>query len=82
MKDSKKELNQRIHELSDVIDNLCYEMDNLRDTYCELNNVSTSIIVSNGINNIKHFKEKLTDRGLNSSELEEFIDEYMKFYNE
>lgn len=82
MEDSKKELNQRIHELSDVIDNLCYEMENLRDTYYELNNVSTSIIVSNGINNIKHFKEKLTDRGLNNSELEEFIDEYMKFYNE
>ncbi len=81
MEDIKEELKKKLYELSNVVDDLCYEMDNLRDTYCELENISISITSSNGINNVNHFKEKLTDRGLNNSELEEFIDEYMKFYN-
>lgn len=81
MEGSKEELKKKVFELSNGIDNLCYEMDNLRDTYCELENISKSIVASNGINNVKYFKEKLTDRGLNNPQLEEFIDEYIKFYN-
>lgn len=81
MEDSKEQLKKKLYELSNVVDDLCYEIDNLRDTYCELEDISISITSSNGINNVNHFKEKLIDRGLNNSELENFIDEYMKFYN-
>lgn len=79
---NNEELKKKLYDLFNGIDNLYYEMDKLRDTYYKLESLSKEIISSNGINDVNHFKEKLTDRGLNNSELENFIDEYIKSNNE
>ena len=57
--------------------------DELIDARNEITNVYTSIfdMKKNSIINIGLFKLKLQEEGLLTKELEEFIDNYMKFYN-
>lgn len=57
--------------------------DELIDARNEITNVYTSIfdMKKNSIINISLFKLKMQEEGLLTKELEEFIDNYMKFYN-
>lgn len=57
--------------------------DELIDARNEITNVYTSIfdMKKNSIISIGLFKLKLQEEGLLTKELEEFIDNYLKFYN-
>ena len=76
-----EELKKKIFELSDAIDSLRWNFEEVEDTFNEVQNISNEITPQDGIKDIKNFKEKFTIRELNNFELENFIDEYVKFYN-
>ena len=62
------------------------ELDGLSDCYTELENEYADIVNNSDrvdrINNIEHFKWKLSIDNLLTPELSDFIDYYLKFHNE
>lgn len=74
--DIKKKINQVEDYLCDVGLDLEYareELNRLYDTIEEKSN--------NGIKDINNFKRELKREGLYSEKLDDFIEEYMKYYN-
>lgn len=74
--DIKKKINQVEDYLYDVGVDLEYAKDELNNLYKLLEEKST-----NGIKDINNFKRELKRDGLYSDKLEEFIEQYMNYYN-
>ena len=59
--------------------------DNLSDLYCEMENKYADLVNNidsgNSITNIENFKWKLNVNGLLTPELKEFIECYVRYYN-
>ena len=72
----RKKMNEVEDSLYDVGLDLEYAKDELRDLYNLLEEKST-----NGIKDIDNFKRELKRDGLYSEKLEEFIEQYMIYYN-
>jgi hypothetical protein len=74
--DIKKKINQVEDYLYDIGLDLEYAKDELNNLYELLKEKST-----NGIKDINNFKRELKRDGLYSDKLEEFIEQYMNYYN-
>lgn len=74
--DIKKKINQIEDYLCDVGLDLEYARDELNTLYDTLEEKSNS-----GIKDINNFKRELKRDGLYSEKLEEFIEQYMIYYN-
>lgn len=75
-KDIKMKINEVENYLYDVGLDLEYAKDELNNLYKLLEEKST-----NGIKDINNFKRELKRDGLYSDKLEEFIEQYMNYYN-
>lgn len=76
MRDIKKKIDEVENYLYDVGLDLEYAKDELNNLYNLLEEKST-----NGIKDINNFKRELKRDGLYSNKLEEFIEQYMNYYN-
>ena len=74
--DIKKEINQVEDYLCDVGLDLEYARDELNRLYDTIEGKS-----NNSIKDINNFKRELKREGLCSEKLEDFIEEYIKYYN-
>ena len=74
--DIKKKINQVEDYLCDVGLDLEYARDELNRLYDTLEEKS-----NNGIKDINNFKRELKKDGLYNQKLEEFIEQYMLYYN-
>lgn len=74
--DIKKKINQVEDYLCDVGLDLEYARDELNRLYDTIEEKS-----NNGIKDINNFKRELKREGLYSEKLDDFIEEYMKYYN-
>ena len=74
--DIKKKIDEVENYLYDVGLDLEYAKDELNNLYNLLEEKST-----NGIKDINKFKRELKRDGLYSNKLEEFIEQYMNYYN-
>ncbi len=74
--DIKKKIDEVENYLYDVGLDLEYAKDELNNLYNLLEEKST-----NGIKDINNFKRELKRDGLYSNKLEEFIEQYMNYYN-
>lgn len=74
--DIKKKIDKVENYLYDVGLDLEYAKDELKELYSLLEEKST-----NGIKDINNFKRELKRDGLYSDKLEEFIEQYMNYYN-
>ena len=76
MKDIKKKINQVEYYLCDVGLDLEYAQNELNRLYDTIEHNS-----KNSIKDIDNFKRELKRDGLYSEKLEEFIEQYMIYYN-
>ena len=74
--DIKKKINRVEDYLCDVGLDLEYARDELNRLYDTIEEKS-----NNGIKDINNFKGELKREGLYSEKLDDFIEEYMKYYN-
>lgn len=74
--DIKKKINRVEDYLCDVGLDLEYARDELNRLYDTIEEKS-----NNGIKDINNFKRELKREGLYSEKLDDFIEEYMKYYN-
>ena len=81
---TKEELLGKINELESELDDLQCEKDSLDEAYyeleCELADL-TDDMTHNAIWDVEYFKFKLSTDGLLTPELDEYIENYMKFNN-
>ena len=75
-----KELAIKINELSNILDDIRYD---LEDAIRTLGEVEDNIREeeSNTIKDVNNFKRELKRDGLYSDKIEEFIEQYMNYYN-
>ena len=71
---------EKIQRLEGIIESLEKEIENKQDKIYELED-TIGTMKQNGIFNIENFKWQLRNDNLYTRELEEFIDNYMRFYN-
>lgn len=74
--DIRKKINRIEDYLYDIASDLEYARDELNRLYDVIEEKS-----NNGIKDINNFKRELKRDGLYSEKLEEFIEQYMKYYN-
>ena len=83
---SKEELVVKCKQLESENARLYGELDDLSDCYTELENECADIIHRSDsgyiIKDIRHFKYRLQLDNLLTPQLESFIDDYLKYYNE
>ena len=83
---TKEELIAKCKRLQSKNDRLQDELNNLSDCYTELENQLADTINSlesdDVIHDVNHFKFRLEVDGLLTPQLESFIENYLKFYNE
>lgn len=83
---TKAELELRVRELEEERDALADSLVGYEEAYGELENRCAELTQNNdqyvGIVDVEHFRSRLAMDGLYSAELEQFIDEYLRFYNE
>lgn len=82
---TKQELISLCRKLQAENEDLQFEMDNLSDSYTELENELVDRINTldciDSIKNVKWFLWKLDLEGLLTPQLESFIENYLKFHN-
>lgn len=71
---------EKIQRLEGIIESLEKEIENKQDKIYELEDTIDTMKQS-GIFDIENFKWQLRNDNLYTRELEEFIDNYMRFYN-
>lgn len=76
----KEDLKKKIDEIEDCISNIGWD---LEDVQKELDNINNLIEQSEkgSIKNIDNFKRELKREGLHSEKLDDFIEQYMIYYN-
>jgi regulator of replication initiation timing len=82
---TKTELEQRVKELEEEVESLNDELNGEYEAYTELENenyeLTRRLETGGSVVNMNDFKYRLKIDGLMTDELNEFIDNYMKFYN-
>ena len=81
---TKAELQKDRDEWKQQAESLQDDLDSLNEAYAELeeqNYILTNKIDANSIYNLEDFIFRLKIDNLYSSELEKFIEDYMRFYN-
>lgn len=83
---TKQELIEENKKLKENFENLEFEVNNLNDLYSEMENkyaeVQNKTNSDSTIYDVECFKFKLALDNLLTPELEDFIKEYLRFYNE
>jgi chromosome segregation ATPase len=82
---TKAELEQRVKELEEEVESLQNELDDENEAYTELENknweLNNMIYKGECAVDMNDFRHRLKIDGLMTDELESYIDNYMKFYN-
>jgi predicted nuclease with TOPRIM domain len=84
---TKQKLGEENEELREQIEDLQSELDNLNDAYTDIEYENAQLQnelnnqPSDRINDIEDFKFRLRNDNLMSPELEQFIDNYLKWHN-
>ena len=73
------ELKKKLAEISDYIDSAKWDLEEANDVIFNVRNNFCSY--GNSIKDIKNFKNRLKTDGLYSQEIEDFINNYMVYYN-
>lgn len=76
----EKEIEIRIIELYNLLDNASWEISKTKRTLEDLE-ISLKEKEENSIKDIENLKRELRRDGLYSDKLEEFLENYMKYYN-
>ena len=83
---TKQELIEENKRLKERIEDLEFDFNNLNDLYSEMENkyaeVQNEFDSLKGIYDVEWFKFKLASDNLLTPELEDFIRQYLRFYNE
>lgn len=83
---TKEQLVAKCKKLQSENGKLEDELDNLSDSYAEMENQWANAINAlndeNVIKDVDQFKFRLELEGLLTSQMESFIDDYLKYYNE
>lgn len=83
---TKQELIEENKKLKKRIEDLEFDFNNLNDLYSEMENkyaeVQNEFDSLKGIYDVEWFKFKLVSDNLLTPELEDFIRQYLRFYNE
>lgn len=76
----EKDIKQKIYELWNLLDNIGW---NISEAKQSLDNIETDLKEKeeNSIKDIENLKRELKRDGLHSDKLEEFLENYMKYYN-
>ena len=76
----EKDIKIEIIELYDLLDNIGWNMSEVRKTLGNLE-ISLKEKEENSIKDIENLKRELKRDGLYSDKLEDFLENYMKYYN-
>ncbi len=76
----EKEIKIKIAELYNLLDNASWEISETRSTLEDLE-ISLKEKEENSIKDMENLKRELKRDGLYSDKLEEFLENYMKYYN-
>lgn len=82
LKEEVSDLEERISELKDYIDYQQSEYDELEEIKDDLERQVNDLKMKDGINDLEDFIFRLKVNGLYSDKLQDFIDEYLKYYND
>ena len=80
---TKAELEQELKDWKTTAESLQEELDALNEAYCELEdkNFKLSNNINSGIKNVEDFIFRMKCDGYWTVEIQNFIDMYIKFYN-
>ncbi|MCI8470378.1 MAG: hypothetical protein HFJ35_02640 [Clostridia bacterium] len=76
----EKEIQTKIIELYNLLDNISWDISNAREMLGNLE-ISLKEKEENSIKDIENLKRELKRDGLHSDKLEDFLENYMKYYN-
>lgn len=76
----EKDINQKIYELWNLLDNISWDISEARESLDNLE-ISLKEKAENSIKDIENLKRELRRDGLYSDKLEDFLENYMKYYN-
>lgn len=76
----EKEIQTKIIELYNLLDNISWDISNTREILGNLE-ISLKEKEENSIKDIENLKRELKRDGLYSDKLEDFLENYMKYYN-
>lgn len=76
----EKEIQTKIIELYNLLDNISWDISNAREMLGNLE-ISLKEKEENSIKDIENLKRELKRDGLYSDKLEDFLENYMKYYN-
>ena len=85
---TKQELEERVHELEEMVASRDTALDYADEAYAELESNLSSVqdeldyVKDTALLDIENFKSRLTLDNLLTPELDKAIDEYMRYYNE
>ena len=74
----EKEIISQMCDLYNKLDNIAWDISQAKTDLCDL---EKKIENSNSIKDIENLKRELKRDGLYSDKLEEFLENYMKYYN-
>lgn len=75
-----EEIRTRLIELYNCLDNISWDISDAKESLDGLE-ISIKEKENNSIKDLDNFKRQLKRDGLYSDKLEEFLDDYMKYYN-
>ena len=76
-----EELENKLEIAQNDMDYWQYEYNEMEEENEELKNEIDNLTICNGIKDIKNFKFELSKSGLDSTDLLNFINDYLKYYN-
>lgn len=76
----EKDINQKIYELWNLLDNISWDISEAKESLDNLE-ISLKEKAENSIKDIDNLKRELKRDGLYSDKLEDFLENYMKYYN-
>lgn len=76
----EKDINQKIYELWNLLDNIGWDISEAKQTLENLE-INLKEKDENTIKDINNLKRELKRDGLYSDKLEDFLENYMKYYN-
>ena len=76
----EKNIKRKLNEVEDYIDSADWELKSAQDELYKIHDLIEENS-KNSIKDINNFKRELKREGLYSEKLDDFIEEYMKYYN-
>lgn len=78
---TKQELEEKVSELENDVDYWQHECHELEETIDKLEEQINDLELTDGIKDVNNFIRALEIKGLYNAELEEFIENYLRFCN-